>query len=333
MAARAGVSVATVSRALRDLPNVAPATREKVLAAAAELHYVVHPSAAALAVGRTRTIGVVVPTVRQWFFTQIIVGVEGVLTKAGYDIILYTIDSTAGRARFLKHLPFRKRVDGLIVVDVALSATDVERVVTDGLALTLVGTRATRVPSVTIDNVAGASAATRHLLDLGHRRIAFIGARPAATTDPDVTSERRLAFRDALAAEGIQAEDLLDVSGDLTMHGGAAAMRRLLAADQPPTAVFAESDEMAVGAMSAIRSAGLDVPGDISVVGFDDHDVAAYVGLTTVAQPVVVEGETAARLLLDQLAAPDSPQEHFTVLTELVVRSTTGPPGADGRRM
>lgn len=325
VAAKAGVSVATVSRALRGLPNVAPSTRDRVFAAAEELRYVADPNASRLAAGRTRTVGMVLPLFTQWFFTQVVTGAEGVLAAAGYDLLLYSVGGPQGRARFLDALPFRKRVDGLLVVDLPLSDPEQERLASLDVPVVLIGVRSQCLPTVTIDNIAAGRTATRHLVNLGHEHIALISGEdhdPMRFTAP---LDRRRGFRQALGEAGLAVRDDLDVPGNFSMRGGAEAMAQLLAADRPPTAVFAESDEMAIGALKTVRDAGLHVPQDLSLVGFDDHEAAEYVGLTTMHQSVVTQGEVAADMLLHGMGAGPERPEHVVMPTKLVVRTTTGP--------
>lgn len=328
VAARAGVSVATVSRALRGLPNVAPSTRNRVLAAAAALHYVADPNASRLAAGKTRTIGIVVPLFTQWFFTQVVAGAEGVLAASGHDLLLYSVGGHEGQERFLDRLPFRKRVDGLVMIDVPLTEAQQDRLASAETPVVLVGVRSSRFPTVTIDNEAAATTATRHLLNLGHRRIGLISGVPDDPLHTPTPLERRIGYRRALAEAGVELRPDLDVSGNFSMQGGAEAMAQLLAVDRPPTAVFSQSDEMAIGALRTIRDAGLDVPGDVSVVGFDDHEAARYVGLTTIHQAVMAHGEVAAELLVGRLrdgCDDGSDPTHVVMSTKLVVRATTGP--------
>jgi LacI family transcriptional regulator, repressor for deo operon, udp, cdd, tsx, nupC, and nupG len=329
VAKRAGVSVATVSRALRGLPNVAPSTRARVLQAADALDYVADPHASRLAAGRTRTVGIVVPLFTQWYFTQVVSGAEAVLAAAGFDVLLYNVGDSDGRDRFLRTLPFRKRVDGVIVIDLPLDAAQQQALASAGTPVVLVGIPSERLPTVAIDNVAAATMGTRHLINLGHERIGLIANLPDDPLHFTAPLERRRGYQQALEQRGLPVRPELDVPGGFSLQGGAEAMAQLLAVDEPPTAVFAESDEMAIGALKTIRDAGLRVPDDLSVIGFDDHDMAEFVGLTTVAQPVVAQGEVAAQLLLGMTGGSAAP-EHVTLPTKLLVRRTTGPPAAEG---
>lgn len=331
VARRAQVSVATVSRALRGLPNVAPSTRQRVLLAAQELRYVADPSASRLAGGRTQTVGLVVPMLGQWFYTAFYAGVEGVLAAAGYDLQPFALSGRDGLDRFVATLPFRKRVDGLLLVDVPLDPEQLGRVVGAGTRTVTVGMRAPNAPSLEVDNVGAARLAVGHLTGLGHLRIALIGG---ADDDPfrfSVPVERTAGYLEALSAAGIERDPALTVPGNFSLEGGAEAMHRLLTLPDPPTAVFACSDEMAIGAMQVARDAGLRVPEDLSIVGFDDHDVSEYLGLTTVRQDVGGQGECAAKLLLDLVASDGGPAAEPRQLvqpTRLVVRRTTAPPPA-----
>jgi LacI family transcriptional regulator, repressor for deo operon, udp, cdd, tsx, nupC, and nupG len=243
-------------------------------------------------------------------------------------VLPYTLAGAQGIDDFLEQLPFRKRVDGLIVVDAPLAEAELERLVAGGLPALTVGYRRPGVSSLTVDNVGASRIAVGHLTGLGHRRVAMIGGIEDDPFHFSVPVDRRRGYLDALAAVGLAAEPRLIVPGNFSLEGGVDAMHRLLHLDDPPTAVFACSDEMAIGAMQVARDAGLDVPGDLSVVGFDDHDVSEYLGLTTVRQDVVDLGERAASALLAQLAPEGSPpgEQHEVQPTRLVVRRSTAPP-------
>jgi LacI family transcriptional regulator, repressor for deo operon, udp, cdd, tsx, nupC, and nupG len=326
VARRAQVSVATVSRALRGLPNVAPSTRERVMTVAAELRYVADPSASRLAGGRSLTVGLVVPMLGQWYYSKLFSGVEGVAAAAGYDVLPFTLASPGGVERFLDTLPFRKRADGLLLVDAALRPDQLRRILDVGVQVVTLGLSSELAPGLVIDNTAAARLAVGHLTGLGHRRIALIGGLDDDPFHFSAPVERTRGYQDALAAARLDLDHALVVPGNFSLEGGAEAMYTLLSLEEPPTAVFACSDEMAIGAMQVARDAGIRVPEEISIVGFDDHDVSAYVGLTTIRQDVVGQGERVATKLLDRLAGRPDPVEHEVHPTRLVVRRTTGPP-------
>ncbi len=325
VAARAGVSTATVSRALRGLPNVSTRTRERVRDAARALDYVVSPSASSLATGRTSTVGVIVPFVGRWFFGQVLSGAELELRKAGYDMLLYAVGSDESRRRFFGELPLRRRVDAVLILTLPLTEPEVASLSGLHLPTALVGATVEGFSSVRIDDIAGAAKAVNHLINLGHERIATItgaGIEPARFTAPE---ERREGYLQAMVAAGLEVDPALTVDGQFTVAGGGRAMAALLSTENPPTAVFAHSDEMAFGAMRMIRAVGLRCPEDISVVGFDDHEMAELLDLTTVAQPVLEQGARAARQILAALAGEVVP-EHEIVQTHVVIRGSSAPP-------
>jgi LacI family repressor for deo operon, udp, cdd, tsx, nupC, and nupG len=322
VAARAGVSIATVSRALLGLPHVAAATRERVWRAARELDYVASPFAAGLASGRCSTVGVVVPFVKRWFFAEVLGAIESVLSDAGYDVLLYNLADIEGRERFFTTLPVRKRVDAVMVASLALTGSEVAALGTLQVPVGVLGTRYPGLFSVRIDDVAASRGAVQHLLALGHRRIGLIGGDtddPMRFTPP---LDRRAGYRQALQAAGIALDPELERLGHFTLEGGQAAMRQLLALAPRPSAVFAASDEMAYGAIRAIRRAGLTVPDDVAVIGFDDHATAELMDLSTVRQPVAEQGARLAQTLLTALKGAIEPTD-LVLDTELVVRGST----------
>jgi DNA-binding LacI/PurR family transcriptional regulator len=329
VARRAGVSASTVSRSLRGSARVSQQTRDRVLKAAADLAYVPSPAASRLASGRTRAIGVIVPFTTRWFFSEVLTGIEGPLREAGYDLLLYNVGDPGGRARFFEAMPLRRRVDAVLTV--ASSFTDAEQRALRalGVPVGVVGGQVAGFPRVGIDDEAGAAMAVRHLLLLGHRDVAMVSGDPDDRIGRTTTAARRAGFERALAEAGVEPDAHRVVAEPWGVTGGIRAMAQLLTRRRLPTAVFAESDEMALGALQTLRRAGLDVPGRVSLVGFDDHEMAAAGDLTTVAQPVHRQGELAARLLLDVLAGGTAAGD-VLLPTRLVVRGSTGPPPGDG---
>ena len=326
VASAAGVSVATVSRALRGLPNVAPQTRARVVDAATRLRYQPDPHASRLAAGRTNTIGMAVPLLDRWYFGKIVAGVESALSRRGYDLILYEVDGEAALRRFLSEAaPYRKRTDGLIIADLIVPRDLLDGLLGSGTAMATIGDRTEHYPSVMIDNAAAAELVVRHLIDLGHRRIGLISGQSDTPVHFDVPDLRMRGALAVLDEAGIAPGPGHVQSAGFTVIGGYRAMNRILASPERPTAVFAFSDEMAIGAMHAARERGLSIPHDLSVAGFDDHDVAWALDLTTVAQPVMALGEAVACLLIDHLQDPTRPLNHEVHDVALLARGTTGP--------
>ncbi|MET8094360.1 LacI family DNA-binding transcriptional regulator [Micromonospora sp. NPDC005220] len=337
----AGVSTATVSRALRGLPTVSAATRRRVIAAAEQLDYEVSPSASRLAGGRTGTVAVVVPRITRWFFSTVVEAVEEYLHQSGYDLLLYNLGGREQvRQRVLRTANLHKRVDAMMLVATPLRPADLTALATlelPGVTISS-GSRVPNWPCVRIDDVAAARTATQHLIDLGHHRIAHISGDPDDELAFTTHLDRRRGYQAALRAAGLRPDPTLDIESTFTIDGGNSATAELLARGEPPTAIVAACDEMAMGALTALRDVGLRVPQDVSVVGIDDHDLAGVLGLSTVAQPAAEQGRLAAQMLLDPLGArPPGPvvsqrgagcDTPVVLPTRLVVRDSTAPPRA-----
>ncbi len=324
VASAAGVSVATVSRAFRGLPNVAVSTRTRVQAAARDLNYRPDPYASRLAAGRSRTIAIVVPFINSWYFANVIAGAQAMCTDDGYDLLVVTAPSpTATTATVADAFGLDRRVDGMIFVEVALGDDDIAELARLRLGVVTIGQRTTRFPSVNVDNVAVGRAAAAHLVKLGHARIGVLAGQAEDPVNFNVPGDRVAGARAALAAAGLQIDPLLIVPGQFTVEGGHHAASRLLTRRPLPTAIFALSDEMALGAAIAAREHGIDIPGDVSLIGVDDHEVAEVMGLTTVRQDVVEHGARAAAVLLRRSASEVGSPAHELRPTELVVRRST----------
>ncbi|MEV4515117.1 LacI family DNA-binding transcriptional regulator [Dactylosporangium sp. NPDC049525] len=317
----AGVSSATVSRTLRGLPNVSDETRDRVLQAAASLSYVVSPIASRLASGRTHTVGVIVPYAARWFFGQIVAGAESVLREHDLDLLLYNLGDVAARQRFFGQLPLRRRVDAVLVVAMQFSDPEIADLRSLGVPIVAVGHDVPGAGCVRIDDMAAATSAIQHLLGLGHRRIGMISTYADQTMFLPVAHARRRAYIDTLRNVGLPICDELVMSVPHGLDGGEQAMRRLLALPDPPTAVFAESDELAFGALSALRRTGRHV----SVIGFDDHELSALLDLTTVRQRVFEQGVLAAGMLRRAMTVSDWTPEELLMPTTLVMRASTWP--------
>lgn len=328
VARRAGVSISTVSRTLRGSLNVSNQTRERVLRAAADLSYVPSPAASRLASGRTRTIGVIVQFSARWFFAEVIRGAEGVLRAADYDLLLFNVGDPASRAHLFQTMPLRRRVDGVLAVATNFTEQETSSLTRLGVPLVMVGQQAgPSAAGVGIDDAESAAMAVRHLVLLGHDDIVMISGLPDDPIGRGTTLARRAGFTAGLHAAGLPDRPDRIVCEPWGVEGGRRAMERLLTRRELPTAAFAESDEMAFGALRTLRRVGLEVPGAVSVVGFDDHELAPASDLTTIAQPAYEQGRLAAAMALDLLSgSTDEIDKRLTLPTRLVVRGTTGPP-------
>jgi LacI family repressor for deo operon, udp, cdd, tsx, nupC, and nupG len=329
VAERAGVAVSTVSRALRDVPGVSLATRQRIKDIAAEVGYLASPNAARLATGVTGTIAVIVPDATKWFFGQVVSGAGAALRAAGRDVLLYELGDVDGRRRFFEGQTLRGRADAVLVLSLRLSAEETQSLRALGLPVVLLGQGSEVFGSVRVDDRAAARSAVRHLINLGHRRIGLIGIDDAeeVTSGGTPPVSRLAGYRQSLLAAGIPLDEDFEQFGANTVAGGAEAMTRLLSAPQMPTAVFVGSDEMAFGALAVVRAAGMTVPRDISLVGFDNHDLSEVMDLTTIDQNSRGQGKAAAELLLETLsAASGAPRADRTIDTRLVLRRSTAPP-------
>ncbi len=325
VARAAGVSTATVSRALSGRGPVSTATRARVLAAADRLGYVVSAAASSLATGRARSIGVVVPFLDRWFFSTVLAGISDALVRRGYDITLYSVSADRAQRRrvFDDHLR-RRRIDAVITI--ALESDAEESASLRGLGVPIVAIAGPNplLTTLTVDDLAVGRLATAHLLERGHRRLAHVGADAATDAASSVPGLRRRGFEQALAEAGISTYDV--EPGDFTIEGGSTAAARVLSGDDPPTALFAASDEMAIGAILAARERGLRVPDDLSVIGVDGHELGRWFGLTTVDQFARGQGERAAEVVLAALDGARPTPGRGTLPFELVDRGSTAAP-------
>jgi DNA-binding LacI/PurR family transcriptional regulator len=325
VAQEAGVGVGTVSRVINGSTAVSEETRRRVLEVVKELGYEPNATARALSTGRTRAVGVIAPFFTRPSVIERLRGVGPLLAAAGYQLILVDVESARQRDAAFRSLI--GRVDGLLAVTIAPAASDLERLATSGVPVVLIDHPHDRLPSVTVDDVAGGRLAVAHLLELGHRRIAFAGDTLDSVHGSSASSRRCTGYRLALSDAGLPVDERLVV---LRPHGHDTAeiVDELLALEERPTAVFAASDQQALAIVEAVQERGLRVPEDVSVVGFDDVELARYAGLTTVAQPLEVSGARGAELLLASLEGSEisTPRHHLSL--ELVVRGTTAPPGS-----
>ena len=324
VAARAGVGASTVSRVLNDGHVSAPA-RARVLAAMSDLAYRPQASARALALGSTGTLGMVIPFFTHPSAVERVRGVLAAVDETPFELVVCNVADPTQRDEYLGRRAPLDRTDGLLIVSLAPRDDEVDALLAAGAAVVLVDADHPRLPRVVIDDVRGGEMATQHLLDLGHERIAFVGD----TSDPRygfVASRRRFTgYCNAMQAAGLPLPPELQRTGP---HGRRIAHRltsELLSLAEPPTAIFAASDTQALGVLEAAGYEGVAVPDELSVVGFDDLEVAPYVGLTTVAQPLYESGRRGLQRLLGLLASEDDGPLEERLELQLKVRRTTAP--------
>jgi LacI family transcriptional regulator len=322
VAQAAGVSPSTVSRILNGTASVSADKQTAVEAAIGKLGFKPNPVARGLAGGRTLSVGVVTQAIDSPFYGGALRGIEVTLDAAGYSPLFVSGHwDAAEEARCIDVLRSR-RVDGIIVLD-GRTSDQALRQHARSLPLIVTGRRvkAPGLCALDFDNHEGGRLATRHLLELGHRRIAFVAGDPK---HPD-GNERQRGYRTALDEAGVAFDPGLVVPGAFTEYSGLLAAERLLESRTPFTAIFAANDQMAFGAMVALNAFGRRVPDDVSIVGFDDQAFSAYTNppLTTLRQPTATMGRAAVTAVLDLLAG--KPLTLPSIQTELIVRQSTAP--------
>lgn len=328
VAAQARVSAMTVSRVLNSPQLVAPATRQRVEQAIYELGYVPNALATGLLKGRTRSIALIVSDISNSFFTSVLRGVEDLAQRNGYTVILGNSDESVDKERQYVTVLMSKRIDGLLLAPASNGSRKVlDMVQRRGSPFVLIDRDIDGVTadSVTGDSVGGAKLLTQHLLNLGHRRIGLVNGQ----RDIPTARDRQRGYEEALREYGIEPRPALIIESFYRRDGAYRAVRQWLdlPTDQRPTAIFAANNFLAIGAIEALREAGLVVPDDMAVVCFDDIELASALDpfLTVVAQPARSFGTIATQFLLDRLDGNADRQARKVVLTpELIVRRSCG---------
>lgn len=322
-----GLSICTVSRALRNLPNVSEKAQRQVAEAAEKLGYKASSAASRLAGGSTGSIAIVAPTATAWYFAQAVEAAEEVFADSGYDTVLISLrNKPSVRRKVFGDLDgLAQRVDGVLLLTVDLDDAEISALANSGLAVASVGMSAVPWDNVGIDDEQAAWQATTHLLELGHWDLAVLTGAELRGNSVRSSADRLAGFKRALADHDLTVHPDQVLAADSTIEGGRRAMTELIAHRSVPSAVFAACDEAAFGALMALREHGKTAPKDVSVIGLDDHQMSWFMGLSTVAQPVADQGAFAANLLCERLQNPDTPVEPSPHLlaTKLIERKTT----------
>ena len=323
-----GVSTATVSRALTQPGLVSEATRNKVAKAVAETGYSVNTLARNLRKNETRTILVIVPDIANPFYSDVFEGIERVARENRYVVVIGDTEGDPVRETAYANMVSEKRADGLILLDgklpVLTTGEDDEQPTDLPFVMACEYVDKPGVPFVRTNNADAAQLAIAHLVELGHTRIAHIcGPLPRS-----ISADRQTGYRAGLAEAGLTYDKKLVVEGDFGLESGGRAVEHFLALSKPPTAIFVSNDEMAMGAIQALHAKGLNVPNDMSIVGFDDIRFAGAYNppLTTVSQPRYEIGRRATDMLMQLLSGDQPSQPQCELPSKLVVRGTTAPP-------
>lgn len=324
VALKANVSIATVSRVVnKSLHKVNAATREKVLAAIRELDYRPNALAKGLLMKKTMTIGIIIPDISNPYYAEIVRGIQDTADRTGYAVMLHNTDGKEDRIIRDIYVLREKSVDGVIISGGIINGYDTLSVLKELKdRVVVVGRHAVDFPAIMVDNMGGATQAVQHLIDLGHRQIACIGGPVGSSTAVD----RLTGYRNALAQNGLPFNERLVKRGAWNPRSGYLLAGQLLRAKARPTAIFSTNDQMAFGVIKAAKEAGLQVPRDLAVVGFDNIPLASYIDppLTTVGIPMSELGSAAMRMLVALISG-----EEFDKLrlfkTKLLIRESSLP--------
>ena len=324
VAIRAGVSVATVSRAFNNTAPVNTITRQRVFDSASALRYLPNLAARSLITRRTHTVGILIPDLHGEFFSEIMRGVDQVANQHGYHLLVTNSHGDRDAAEVATS-NMRGRVDGLILMAPEMDGDSLARVVPDHIPVIMINSPVDLAgrDSLRVDNFQGAHDMVGHLIAHGHTRIALL--RGSDVNNDAV--ERVRGYRSALVDAGLEAPLELQIAGDFTESGGFAGALRLLGLSHPPTAIFASNDSMAIGALSALRERGVRVPDDVAVVGFDDIPIAAYLTPTLASVRVRISdlGARACAQLLHAIKHENQHEPiHEVIPTELIPRQSCG---------
>ncbi|WP_080796541.1 LacI family DNA-binding transcriptional regulator [Corynebacterium pacaense] len=324
----AGVSTATVSRALHGSANVGPGTLEKVARAAEELNFSVTRSASALASGRTNRIALLNGgQLAHWFVSEILQGSYTHLNQSNMDLLIYRAGSRTEREQFFTALPARRNADAMLVTSFALEAEEVTALESLGMPVVYLNMPYDDRPNVSIDDVAAGSGVARHLIGLGHRRLAFVGTGLTHLGFDWSSDDRSRGFAEQInASEHAISFESITVAN--TPRAASEAVTQILNLSPIPTGIFVLHDELALAITHILRQRGLRVPEDISVIGFDDHPLAEPFGLTTVRQPVEEIGRRGAELAVKLARGEDPGNTNISIPTSLIMRTTSSTPQA-----
>ncbi len=329
VAKRAGVSVATASRALNGKQVVHPKTRDRILAVMEELGFAPSPAARRLSLGRTLTVGVVVSFLTRPQAAERIRGVDAVLSDSEFDLVIYNVESVQKRDHYLATLAQSQRTDGLLVMSLPPSSdviTVLDRAPVPVVFIDVHTPSVDKMPRVIGDDVAGGALAAKHLLKLGHRAIGFIGDAVSSPFGFTSSTDREAGFTRELSSIGITIPPNWFGHGAHGRYEARDLAGRMMNERERPTAIFAASDTQALGVIAAASEAGLHVPDDVSVIGYDDIEAADYVGLTTVRQQLFESGRRGAEILLGEIDHRAAEPPVVQLPPALVVRATTAPP-------
>lgn len=317
----ANVSTATVSRVISKSPTVKKETANKVLEAINQLNYQPNMLARQLRRSETNTILVVVPDISNPFFSNILRGIESVATENGYQVILADTENSVEKENSLFTILRHKRADGIILLTARSNHKILEEIANDfPTVLACEYIEGSSIPTVSIDNISSARKATEYLISLNHQRIGHI----SGPLNVVIGRDRLRGYKQAMSQYGLEIDSLLVQEGDFSYESGFNLMRKFLSLENPPTAIFVANDEMAIGAIKAVKSRGLRVPEDFSIIGFDNIKYSSIIepSLTTISQPTFDMGNKAMELLLNLINGSSLEKEQYMLSDQLIIRES-----------
>jgi DNA-binding LacI/PurR family transcriptional regulator len=326
VAKHAGVGLGTVSRVINESPQVSEATRQRVLQSIETLNYIPNPTARRLSLGKTLVIAVIVPFFTRPSVIERLRGVEHTLAESEYDLTIYNVETVKRRDECIRQIPRREFADGVLIFSLSPRDEDIPYLLKADVPVVLVDANHPSLTSfrrLVVDDVRGGRMAAQHLIDLGHRRIGHISDLLENPFNFTSSRYRFQGYRQALEAAGIPFNPEYHAQAE---HGRSEARRlaaQMFDLPDPPTAIFASSDTQALGVLEAAKQVGLRIPEDLSLIGYDDIEIAEYLGLTTVRQMLYESGQRGVELLLDVLENPHADPVSEVQKVELIVRTTT----------
>jgi len=326
VAREAGVSVATVSRVINNSTQVSEETALKVQSAIDALDYSPSQIARRLSIGRTHTIGVVVPFLTLPSYTERLRGVESSLATSEYDLVLFSADTPEKVVSYFTQLSRPDRTDGVILISLKPSDYHAKRFREAKIPVVLVDARHPDFASIVVDDTAGGYAATCYLVELGHKKIAYLCDYLENPFGFVAMQNRFEGYKQALNEVGINYRPEYLQQGELGGREAVSLAKKMLSGDDPPTAIFAASDIHAVGVLKAAQELGIRVPGELSVIGFDGIRDSEYLEISTILQPLFDSGAVSVELLLASLLEDSKVEKEKILPTKLIVRGTTAPP-------
>jgi LacI family transcriptional regulator len=323
VAEAAGLSIATVSRVLNSSQKVSEASRRKVMAVIDELGFVPKAEARANTLQNTWRVGVITPFFTSPSFTDRLRGVATALANSRYELVVYTVDSIARLQGYLSALPLTGNLDGLIIISLPMDDEASARLLNNHIETVLIESTHPQFSAITVNDFEGGRLAAQHLIDQGHRRLAYVyfDDLPGYSIHPEV--QRLAGFRKTLTRHGLELPDEYIKYVPVSRKGITEKLAELFALPEPPTGIFAPSDDLAIRVIHRARELGLHTPRDISVIGFDNIEIAEHIDLTTISQRLIDSGQMAVDLLLARLNDPQRPVQQLQMQVSLEVRGTT----------